>query len=107
MDVIVNIVIHHHKIIFLPKSTMVAISIDLLFVILNFFYVAFITLFNHVSWLHDSRICQLYYVLPLNKVEYMFIIHTFRLAIENLGGVILPTLFINIIVTLCIMTLFT
>ena len=54
-----------------------------------------ITLFNHVIQFQDLGVCQAYFVGPHIKHEHLFIIHTYRLTLENLGGV-LPVLFIRI-----------
>ena len=50
------------------------------------------TIFSHVGWLHDPRICRIYPMGPTNIVRYSFTIYAFKLTLGILGGFI-PTLF--------------
>ena len=54
-----------------------------------------ITLFNHVGWFHNPII------ILYKALNQSTIIHTFKLTFENLGGVMLPTLFTWNIIHLC------
>ena len=58
-----------------------------------------IILFNYVGPFHDPVICQIYIYIFCGslgpKQEYSFTIHTSRLTLENLGGVMLPTRIID------------
>ena len=57
-----------------------------------------IPLFNHVGRFYDPRICRLYSIGPRKREEYFFIIHTFKLTLRKLGGVIIMALYTLIIV---------
>jgi hypothetical protein len=50
-----------------------------------------ITIFSHVGWFHDLGIM---WAPPKNI--FLFIIHTFKLTLGDLGGVILIALFTRI-----------
>lgn len=58
------------------------------------------TLFNHVGWFHDPRICQL--IIFHGHPKHSFTVHTFILTLKHLGGILLPALCIRIIVYSCI-----
>ena len=53
-------------------------------------------------WVGFMTLEYVNYILrgPQTKQEYALTIHTFKLTLENLGGVILPTLFTTITIHL-------
>ena len=49
----------------------------------------YVTIFSHVGWFHDPRICQLYFVGPSKKLGIFIYYSYIQTKLGNLGEVVL------------------